>query len=90
MDTTITIKTDKHLRQAAKDMAEELGLNLTMVMNAFLKQFVRERRFSVSAEPMPSKRSLALWENISREADLGKGLSGPFTDAESLFKHLKI
>ena len=90
MDTTITIKTDKRLRQAAKDMADELGLNLTMVMNAFLKQFVRERKFSVSAEPMPSKRSIALWERISLEADKGKGISGPFTDAESVFKHLNI
>ena len=90
MNTTITIKTNKSLREAAKMMAEELGLSLTAVMNAYLKQFVRERKFSVSAEAMPSKRKLALWEQISREADEGRGIAGPFSDAESLFKHLKI
>jgi len=90
MDTTITIKTSKNLREAAKKMAEELGLNLTAVINAYLKQFIRERKFTVSVDSMPSKRSLALWERISLEADAGKGVSGPFTDVESLFRHLKI
>jgi antitoxin component of RelBE/YafQ-DinJ toxin-antitoxin module len=90
MNTTLTIKTNSTLRDAAKKMADELGLNLTAVVNAYLRQFVRERKFSVSAEPAPTKRNLAIWERISREADRNKGISGPFSDAESLFKHLKI
>jgi len=90
MNTTLTIKTNGALRKEAKDLAGELGVTLTAVVNAFLRQFVRERKFSVSAEPMPSKRKMAILEKISQEADRGRGVSGPFPDAESLFKHLKI
>jgi addiction module RelB/DinJ family antitoxin len=90
MDTTLTIKTNSNLRRAAKDMAEELGLTLTAVVNAYLKQFVKERKFSVSASAMPSKRSLALWERVSKDLDLGKGSSKSFSTASDLIAHLKL
>ena len=90
MDTTITIKTNTNLRQEAKKLAEELGVTLTAIINAYLRQFVRERKFSVSATPMPTKSKIALWETISREMDEGKNSSGPFSDLDSLFEHLKI
>ncbi len=51
MNTTITIKTDKKLRDAAKKTAKELGIPLTTVMNAHLREFVREKTFTVSAYP---------------------------------------
>lgn len=44
MQTTLTIKTDKKLRDEAKRVARTLGLPLTTAMNAMLKQFVRDRR----------------------------------------------
>ncbi|MDE1975027.1 MAG: hypothetical protein KGI49_00750 [Patescibacteria group bacterium] len=90
MDTTLTIKTNGTLRQEAKKMAEELGLTLTAVVNAYLRQFVRERKFSVSATSTPTKRSLALWERISRDMDKGMDSSGPFSQASDLIAHLKI
>ncbi len=89
MDTTITIKTNKSLLRQSKKLASELGITLTSVVNSFLKQFVRERKFSVSAEPMPTKEKMALLEEISRQADLGQQ-SEPFADIQDLFKHLKI
>jgi len=89
MNTTITIKTNDVLRDEAKKMADELGLTLTGVINAYLKQFVRERKFSVSASPMPSKERLALWEKISDDMDKGKGITGVFSDTSELMKHLR-
>lgn len=90
MNTTITIKTNNVLRDQAKKMADELGLNLTSVINAYLKQFVRERKFSVSVSPIPNKEKLALWAQISNDADNGKGITGMFTDISELKKHLKL
>ncbi len=90
MDTTLTIKTNGTLRREAKDLAGELGVTLTAVVNAFLRQFVRERKFSVSAESMPTKRKMAILEKISREMDEGKNSSKAFSDLDSLFTHLKI
>ena len=90
MNTTITIKTNNALRDEAKKMADELGITLTAVINAYLKQFVRDRKFSVSASPMPTKERIALWEKISEDADNGKGITGVFSDISELKKHLKI
>lgn len=63
--TTITIKTDKKLRDAAKRTATKLGIPLTTVMNAQLVQFVSEGRFAVSLIPRPEK--VREWEHVSRE-----------------------
>jgi antitoxin component of RelBE/YafQ-DinJ toxin-antitoxin module len=90
MDTTLTIKTNTTLRQEAKKMAEELGVTLTAVVNAYLRQFVRERKFSVSASGMPTKKYMAILEKISREMDGGKNSSETFSNLDDLFSHLKI
>lgn len=65
MKTTLTIKTDKKLRDAAKRTAKKLGIPLTTVMNAQLAQFVSEGRFEVSLTPRPGK--VREWERESRE-----------------------
>ncbi|MBU6231170.1 MAG: type II toxin-antitoxin system RelB/DinJ family antitoxin [Patescibacteria group bacterium] len=54
--TLITVKTDKSLKKAAQETAEEIGISLGTLINIFLKQFVRtkEVNFSVSYRPTPS------------------------------------
>ena len=49
MNTTLTVKTEKKLRDAAKKTAGDLGLPLTTIVNALLKQFVREQEITLSA-----------------------------------------
>jgi addiction module RelB/DinJ family antitoxin len=49
MNTTLTIKTDKKLRDAAKKTANELGVPLGTVVNALMRQFVRDREVTLSA-----------------------------------------
>ncbi len=44
---------------------------------------------SNSSEGVLTKSKMALLEKISKEADNGV-FSGPFTNLEDLFKHLKI
>lgn len=65
MKTTLTIKTDKKLRDAAKRTAAKLGIPLTTVVNAQLAEFVREGRFEVALTPRPEK--IREWEKISKE-----------------------
>ncbi len=79
MNTTMTIKLDKGLRNDAKRVAGELGIPLTTIVNAYLKQFVREKNFSLSVYPTPRLKKLAEWKKISEDADRGIGVSGPFT-----------
>lgn len=51
--TLITVKTDKNLKKAAQEVAEEIGISLGTLINAFLKQFVRNKEvdFSVTYKP---------------------------------------
>ncbi len=88
MQTTFIIKTDSQLREEARAAAKELGVPLTTVVNALLKQFVRDRKITLSSEPSPSRAKLALWESISEEMDSEKGRK--FSSADDLLKHLRL
>ncbi|MCR4334545.1 MAG: hypothetical protein NUV47_02365 [Patescibacteria group bacterium] len=90
MDTTLMIKTNKKLRDEAKLVALELGIPLTTVINAMLKQFVREKKFSISAVSAPTKERRLLWEHISSEMDTNKSILKSFSNADNLIKHLKL
>lgn len=89
MNTTLTVKLNKTLRDEAKATAEELGLPLTTVLTALMRQFVREKKLSVSVSPAPTKAKIALWERISAEADKDKSVRA-FTDVENLLKDLRL
>ena len=49
MNTTLTIKTDKKLRNVATKTASDLGVPLGTVINAMIRQFVRDREITLSA-----------------------------------------
>ncbi len=55
--TILNIKTDKGLKISAQKIAEQMGIPLSTIMNAFLKQFVQEKEitFSVASSIRPSK-----------------------------------
>ncbi|MDO8594733.1 MAG: hypothetical protein Q7R93_04455 [bacterium] len=89
MNTTLTIKTEKKLRNDAKRTADELGVPLTTVINALLRQFVREKELTVSVDPKPTRAKLALWEKISAEMDKGVGVKS-FDTAEELITNLRL
>jgi len=48
--TIITFKTDPQTKDDAQKIAEELGLNLSVVLNALLKDFVRDRSLSIQLD----------------------------------------
>ena len=87
--TIINIKVSKTLKQDAQDLADEIGVPLTTVITASLKEFVRSRSLTVSAFPR-------LKPEIERElneavADLkkGKNISKVFTKPDDVATHLK-
>lgn len=90
MNTTLLLKTDKVLKDEASRTAKELGVPLTTVINAYLRQFVRERQIIISLEPMPNKAKLALWESISKEMDKEMKTTKRYTNADELIADLKL
>lgn len=55
---SIVIKTNKDTKVEAQELAKELGLSLSSVMNAFLKQFVRTKSVNVSVVDRKLSKSL--------------------------------
>ena len=87
--TIINIKVSKALKQDAQDLADEIGVPLTTVITASLKEFVRSRSLTVSAFPR-------LKPEVERElseaiADLksGKNISKVLTKPDDVAAHLK-
>ena len=87
MHTTITVKTEKKLHRDAKKTAQKLGIPLTTVINALLKDFVREQAITVSVHPTPRPEKIAEWEKMSNDMARGVGINGPYTTTEELFAH---
>lgn len=88
MKTILNIKTDKKLKKSAQETAEELGIPLSTAINAFLKQFVREKEITLSSNNFQPSPYL---QKIIKEAEMefAKGeSSGPFS-GKGLIKHLK-
>lgn len=88
MKTTIILKADKDVKESAQKMAKDLGLTLSAVMNASLKQFVRSREayFSLVPRMTPElERTIA-----GAEDDLKKGvrISPIFSSAKAMDNYL--
>lgn len=87
--TILNIKTDKKLKAEAKMVSEELGVPLSTVINAFLKQFVRDKEITLSANqyrPTPYLESIL--EQAQKEYEAGDFV-GPFKKGEDFIAHLK-
>ena len=88
MKTTTSIKLDKDVKESASKLAEELGLSLSSVVNATLKQFVNERRVVFSTHPEFNEKTAKEIRLIRQEIAAGKNLTGPFTDVASIRDYL--
>ncbi len=86
--TLLTIKTDKTMKEAAQNVAEEIGVPLSTVVNAFLKQFVRDKEVSFSASYKPSAYLRKVIEDSEKELAEGKIKFHKGSDA--FLKSLKV
>ena len=87
MKATINIKADNEVKENAQNIAKELGLPLSCVINAFLKEFIRNRSISFSVIP----KMTPYLENVlgKTEKEIVKGnIIGPFTTGEEMDKYL--
>ncbi|MDA2922639.1 type II toxin-antitoxin system RelB/DinJ family antitoxin [Patescibacteria group bacterium AH-259-L07] len=88
MKTVINIKTDKEIKIKAQKIAKELGLPLSTVVNAYLKEFVRERSVRFSVEPEVRPEVGKLLKQASKDYKERKNIRGPFITADEAIKHL--
>ena len=75
MKTLISIKTDKEVKENAKKAAAELGLSLSDVINASLRNFIRTREVYISAIPKMTPELERLLGPIEKDLKTKSSLS---------------
>ncbi len=86
--TVINIKIDKKLKADAQRVAGILGLPLGTVVNAQLRDFVREERIVFSNPPTPNKKTEALLLSALRDARSAKNASPVFASGKTMDAYL--
>lgn len=88
MTTVIHIKADREVKQNAQKAAKELGLTLSDVINASLRNFIRTREVIFSDTPTMTPEFEKLLGPIEEDIKHGRNLSPAFKNAEEMNKYL--
>ena len=89
MKTLINIKTDRDVKISAQKLAKELGLSLSAVVNAYLKQFVRSQAVDFSVAPQMTPKLEKLLDQVEYDISRGKNLSPAMSSGEDIDKYFK-
>lgn len=83
----LTIKTEKSLKDLAQKTAEEIGIPLGTIINALIKQFVRDKEVTLSIRNKPNAHLKSLIREAEAELANGK-TSAAHKSVVSLMKDL--
>ena len=88
MNTVISVKVEKEVKESAQSVAKSAGLSLSALVNAYLRQVVATRRIELYApEPMTPKLE-KLIEEVESELKSDK-ISKKFDNARDFLADLK-
>ena len=88
MKTVINLKADKEVKRQAQEVARELGVPLSTVINAYLKQFVRSRQVVLSSVPRMTPALERLLGRVEEDIRRGSNLSPKFASAQAMDAYL--
>ena len=88
MKTIINIKTDKEVKENAQKVAADLGLTLSAVVNASLKQFIRSKEVYFSAIPRMTPGLEELIGRVQKDYASEKNISPVFNNAKEALDYL--
>ena len=89
MKTLINIKTDKDVKRKAQKIAEELGLSLSAVINATLKQLARNREVYFSVAPKITPQFENFLGIIEKDIKSKKNISKSFSSTKKAVAYLR-
>jgi len=89
MKTVITLKADKEVKESAQKVAAELGLTLSAVVNASLKQFVREKSLNVSVASRMTPRLEKIAAQARKDYKAGKNISPILNSPKEIVEFLR-
>jgi addiction module RelB/DinJ family antitoxin len=82
--TLINIRADADVKKKAQHIAKELGVPLSVVVNAYLREFVRERGVHLSLEGSVRPEVGKALFSAHKDFLARKNITGPFTTADEM------
>ena len=70
--TVINFKIDSRLKNEAKEVLDEMGLNFSIALNAYLKRLIVEKRIEFTVPEIPNARLRRAIKNGEKELKSGK------------------
>jgi len=86
--TVINIKTDVSVRDRAKEIAKNIGIPLSTVVNAYLKDFIRNESISLSATPVLRPEVLEEIQQARKDYKKGINVSKKFNNPKEAVEWL--
>ncbi|OGY99805.1 MAG: hypothetical protein A2945_02305 [Candidatus Liptonbacteria bacterium RIFCSPLOWO2_01_FULL_52_25] len=84
----INIKANREIKESAQKLADELGLSLSDVLNASLRNFIRTREVKFSAIPEMTMELERLLGGVERDIGAKKNLSQALRGKADVVRHL--
>lgn len=88
MQTVIHIRADKEVKKNAAKAAKDLGLSLSDVINAALRNFIKTREVIFSDTPRMTPELEKLLGKVEEDIKHNRNIDGPFHNAEEWHKYL--
>lgn len=89
MKTVIHIKADKEVKENAQELASKLGLSLSDVINASLRNFIRTREVVFSDVLKMTPELEKLLDGVEQDLKKGKNLSPVFNTMDDAIEYLE-
>ncbi len=86
--TVISVKVDKETKKKAQVLAKDLGLPLSTIINANLREFVKSGEITFSIEPKIKPEVWKLLRKASADYGTGKNISPTFSSAKEAIDYL--
>ena len=84
----INIKTDKEVKANVQKLAGELGISLSDIINASLRNFIRLREVRISSIPQMTPELEKLLGPIEKDIKTGKNFSSAFSSPKEMENYL--
>jgi addiction module RelB/DinJ family antitoxin len=88
MQTVIHIRTDKEVKNNAVKAAKDLGLSLSDVINAALRNFIRTREVIFSNTPQMTPELERYLGKVEEDIKHNRNIVGPFHSANEFIRYL--
>lgn len=80
----INIKTDPETKLQMQAFAHELGVPVSVIMNAQIKQLLRDRKIVLSTELEPTPYLVRIMEQVERDLPSGKNMTKAMNAKEAV------